>query len=58
MMSDDFTPKSHYENFIKLQRHVKNSKFHFENYCQICAPNVVGTIHREDFSMEQSFDLR
>ena len=47
-MSDDFTPKSHHENFVKLQRqdsfHVKKLKIHFENYCQIFAPNVVQTI--------------
>ena len=32
MMSDDFTPKSHNENFVKLQGqdsfHVKKLKFH------------------------------
>ena len=47
-MSDDFTPKSHRENFVKLQRHdsfhVKKLKFHFEIHRQILAPNVVQTI--------------
>ena len=48
MMSDDFTPKSHDENFVKLQRqdsfHVKKLKFHFEIHRQIFAPKVVQTI--------------
>ena len=47
-MSDDFTPKSHKNFFVKLQRqdsfHVKKLKIHFENYCQIFATNVVQTI--------------
>ena len=47
-MSDDFTPKSHLENLIKLQRqdsfHEKKLKFHFEIQRQIFAPNVVQTI--------------
>ena len=47
-MSDDFTPKSHCENFVKLQRqdsfHVKNLKFHFEIHRQIFAQNVDQTI--------------
>ena len=47
-MSDDFTPKSHLENFIKLQRqdsfHEKKLKFHFEIHHQIFAPDVVQTI--------------
>ena len=39
MMSDDFTLKSHDENFINLQRqdsfHVKKLKFYFEIHRQI-----------------------
>ena len=48
MMTDDFTPKSHDENFVKLQRqdsfHMKKLKFHFEIHCQIFAPNMAQTI--------------
>ena len=48
MMSDNFTQKSHYENFVKLQCqdsfHVKKLKFHFEIHRQIFAPNVIQTI--------------
>ena len=47
-MSDDFTPKFHYENFVKLQRqdsfHVKKLKFHFEIHSHIFAPNMAQTI--------------
>ena len=47
-MSDDFTPKSHRENFVKLQRqdsfHVKKLELHFEIHRQIFAPKVVQTI--------------
>ena len=47
-MSDDFTPKSHRENFVKLQRqdsfHMKKLKFYFEIHRQIFAPKVVQTI--------------
>ena len=47
-MSDDFTLKSHDENFVKLQHqdsfHVKKLKFHFEIHHQIFAPKVVQTI--------------
>ena len=44
-MSDNFTPKCHDENFVKLQRqdsfHVKKLKFHFEIHRQIFAQNMV-----------------
>ena len=47
-MSDDFMPKTHHENFIKLQNqdsfHVNNLKFHFKIHCQIFAPNMVQII--------------
>ena len=44
-MSGDIMPKSHNENFVKLQGqdsfHVKKLKFNFEIHRQIFAPNVV-----------------
>ena len=45
-MSDDFTPKCHTENFVKLQRQDSKLKFHFEIFSQIFAPDVVQTIIR------------
>ena len=48
MMSDNFTPKSHDENFVKLQRqdsfHEKKLNFYFKIHGQFYAPNVVQTI--------------
>ena len=58
MMSDDFMQKSHYEKIIKFKCqdsfHMKISKFHFEIYCQIFAPNVVQTIDlmSDDFTQK------
>ena len=48
MISDDFTPKSHDENFVKLQCqdsfHMKKLEITIEFHRQILNPNLAQTI--------------